>query len=224
MKNIKWSTTFKATSETQKIKIMINGKSVGVRYLRGPLGLQLSAHSLIGCDLGLALSRLNHIEKIKDDEIRVALYDSAVVAYAKCFLGSKGRGVSLKVDFVKKHCKHLISTHLKIMDRRHQFIAHGGDNLGYEQTVAVIFLNSSKKDPFYHGVGSAPLQQVGLDQEDLVKFQDLASQLHHAVNRKIEELSNTINNFVREIPLNDLYEHANEIQVNKQLIISKLES
>ncbi len=135
--------------KTEVIGCLLNGKPVPFVKLKHPEALQVARWQLIVKDLEFAEAQLAYvykhfsttIEKLRtgdapptfnqNDEkglLIKSLFDSAMVAYGKCFAGAEGRKVKLEADkvFTGKKGKRLLKTHKKAIDIRNQYLAHAG--------------------------------------------------------------------------------------------------
>lgn len=72
--------------------------------------------------------------------VKIALWKSAIVTYAKCFTdASKSNMSKLEANECFKKEPELFEIHREIMSVRHDFIAHRSDNI-YEKTIAYFQL------------------------------------------------------------------------------------
>lgn len=102
-------------------------------------------------DLILCVKTVTELKKLveqgpKDEQqhILTALWNSMIIVYSKCFTdASKAKKSKLEINTViKSDRQDLLDIHKKIMDTRHTFIAHRGDN---ENEQAVVFFSLPKK-------------------------------------------------------------------------------
>jgi hypothetical protein len=77
--------------------------------------------------------------------LRTCLWHSIIITYGKCFTdASKSKRTKLEISSIfKKEDEVNRMTHTKLMELRHGYIAHRGDN---ENDISVVFLKVPKKE------------------------------------------------------------------------------
>lgn len=77
-----------------------------------------------------AISESMETGAMKTDELTQtferSLYTSSIISYARCFTETKGRGVQLNPKDCFKGADHLMAIHGRLMEVRHQHLAHAG--------------------------------------------------------------------------------------------------
>lgn len=217
--------SFKANSETETISLEVDGVPVGVRRLSGKVIKQLNGYSLIEQDLKFAqilIKNFNNIsEKDRDTEFGRAIFHSAVMAYAKCFASTDGRGIKLEADILRDYPYEILNTHKGIINIRNQYIAHAGDNSGFEQAQTVVLIAKDRSNPRYFGVACFPLQMVSTHDEEIKNFLELTNILSEKVTQITRRLFDKIKTLVDEVKLEDLYNTKKEVVLEHGLLIEK---
>jgi len=77
--------------------------------------------------------------------LRTCIWHSIIITYGKCFTdASKSKRTKLEINSIfKKEDEVNRMTHSKLMELRHGYIAHRGDN---ENDISVVFLKVPKKE------------------------------------------------------------------------------
>lgn len=77
--------------------------------------------------------------------LRTCIWHSIIITYGKCFTdATKSKRTKLEINSIfKKEDKVKRGTHFKLMELRHGYIAHRGDN---ENDISVVFLKVPKNE------------------------------------------------------------------------------
>lgn len=129
-----------------------NGQPCDTVILDSHLAKQFSGYALIKKDIDLVTEALNKLKAgVEDTLIKQSLSFFSIINYAKCFAQTKGRRTRLVFNEVFPNATNEIKeNHERIMDQRHDYIAHAG--LKYEHSPVTAILHVNNPNPYIIGV------------------------------------------------------------------------
>lgn len=176
----------------------VNGKTAPFFIAKSNDAKRYASYRLISKELSNAFDALSllKINTIQNDTIKQSLSFFAIVSYGKCFTESEGRKVRLEKSSALKYASPQdIQEHDKIMDMRHNYVAHGGVG-GYEQNPVCVALDpedTTKVIRFFDNVTFVSNIDSRIDY-----FMSLISVVNKFVEEKIQKhkgaLSEELNN------------------------------
>jgi len=188
----------------------IMGKPLLVTYLDDKIAKGYSGYRLILKDLHVVKQALDSLEQIRNAPasiVKQSLSFYAIVTYAKCFTQADGRGIKLDKSSALSKCSNPEKIeHNRIMDQRHNYVAHGG-LAGYEHNPLVVTLNPNLNDKKIINIHDNVMGLVDIDSQ-LDNFQLLTATVTKFVTNKCETLIKKIERNIHEIDLDKLYEKA----------------
>lgn len=139
--------------------------------------------------------------------VKQSLSFYAIVTYAKCFTEANGRGPKLnKVDALKYATKQSGVEHDRIMEQRHNYVAHGGLK-GYEHNLVVAALESDLSNKKVIEIYDNIVGLVDIDSQ-LDNFEYLVNSVVQYVIEKCETSLNKITTEIGEQNIEELYKLA----------------
>lgn len=147
MKNGRYRYTYVEGVGYIKVIPDVDGKPQRVVILKSPLARRYSGLQLIKKDNDLIKEALLKLKSGVDSSIvKQSLSFFAIITYGKCFGESEGRGVKLEFDTVFKDVKEIHrENHKKVIDQRHDYVAHAG--LGYEHCPVSATIEINRNIP-----------------------------------------------------------------------------
>ena len=145
------------------------------------------------------INKINDFSKIKsvkvDDLIISALWQKAILAYGKIFLNSDHGFSKLEL---KNYAltKTELKIHAKLMDIRHNYIAHRGNN-DFENCILIAVLNKYEDKYKFH-FEFPTIQRVGnyINDSEIVKvlryLEKLKAKVHQNIETKLIKLDKRI--------------------------------
>jgi hypothetical protein len=137
-------------------------------------------------DLELILIYIDEIRSNPSWVIKSALSYSLIALYGKCFTDASKSGFPRlePTDLFSADETHY-ETHNRLMELRHQFIAHRGD---LENEIGISFMLVSKKDSLDKSqVHFSQVKMVSFSNEDLDKFKSLLKFVIEKLLEKIQK-------------------------------------
>lgn len=107
---------------------------------------KISTYMLIREDLMFVKETANKLKEVSDNTIKENLWYSLIAIYGRCFTdASKSKKTKLESKDLFDSGSHMLekSTHEKLIDIRHTFLAHRGDN---ENEIPVVYLEMPKNE------------------------------------------------------------------------------
>jgi hypothetical protein len=153
------------------------------------LGGQIRGYSMIKQDLENTEGMLTKSLKEEFKDFAEVLWHTSVVSYGRCFVQAKGRGTCLEVAQVRMAGAEHEETHRQVMEWRHEYVAHSGDN--DEQLAVVIVPLEGEIEKAEIGLPYPFLmRKLSPSKEDLERFIKMVKDLQQVVNtlaRKAKE-------------------------------------
>lgn len=195
--------------DSVKIRYFENHQPLKAYNLNSMLGKQCAGLQLIikdleivGATLKLALTlteknNTSTTETFKtfnpedaEQLILASLVTSSIVTYAKYFTQGKGLAPFIQRDQVRKVLdSDLLAYHDKMLDLRHTWVAHGGENdLEIAKTVVVVDMDRKKSFDYFHHVhfSTAPIVN------DIEKFINLTNNVLALIRDILQKRSLTL--------------------------------
>ena len=153
-----------------QVKMKDGDKPLFMVPLVNKIAKRFSAFGLMIKDMELVLEALNQLKSGKLDQLhKQSLSFFAIVTYAKCYTEAHGRGSQLQdkdaLQFASAEAK---TEHARIMEQRHNYVAHGGLK-GYEENAIVAYV-----DP--------ETEKIVLIEPNIVYLVDIDSQLDNFIS------------------------------------------
>ncbi len=107
---------------------------------------KISTYMLIREDLLFVKETANKLKEVNDNTIKENLWYSLIAIYGRCFTdASKSKKPKLESKDIFNSESHKLEqfTHEKLIDIRHTFLAHRGDN---ENEIPVVYLEMPKNE------------------------------------------------------------------------------
>lgn len=195
--------------DSAKIRYFENNQPLKAYALNSELGKQCAGLQLIIKDLeivratlklALTLSEKNNTSStetykkfnLENNEqlILASLVTSSIVTYAKYFTQGKGPAPFLNTDNVRKISNaDLLAYHEEILDLRHTWVAHGGDNdLEIAKTIVVVDTERKRSFDYFHHVHFSNTPIVN----DIEKFIDLTENVLILVRDMLQKRSQAL--------------------------------
>lgn len=182
-----------------------------IYHINSKTARQYSGFRLILKDLKIVSEIIQTLKPLafngSSSVIKQSLSFYAIVTYAKCFTEAKGRGTRLKKEDALKYASpEEILEHERIMDQRHNYVAHGGLK-GYEHNPVVASLNSDNQNKRVIEIYDNIMGLVDIDSQ-LGNFEDLVNSVLKYVIEKCETSFNRITTEIHEKNIEELYKLA----------------
>lgn len=145
-------------------------------------------------------------DKNKNPVIIACIWHSIIITYGKCFTdASNGQRTKLEIDTILKDDNELKDIHKKLMDLRHNFIAHRGDNAN---DISIAFLKIPKNsevnfETSHYKIKSLRSYSPSISnlQNYLLLFDKVIREVEHKLQKKGEKTHKGFLNLVKMIPL-----------------------
>lgn len=139
--------------------------------------------------------------------VKQSLSFYAIITYGKCFAEASGRGTQLnKTDALKYATKEQSDEHIRIIDQRNNYVAHGGLK-GYEHNPVVISLDREERKREKFKIYDNLMGLVDIDSQ-LDNFEGVVNAVIKYVKEKCASLLESIKKDVDEADINNFYLNA----------------
>lgn len=191
---------------------------------------QYSGYSLIEKDLRDILLMIEEYKKISIDEklssngiLQKALIKAIIITYGKCFAETNGR---IKLEKSKIFTREKdVEEHEKIMNVRHEYIAHAGSS-GFEHCKCVLLFPSETKYAKGHLIEvnmAAELSQVITNKNINEIIIHLTEKVHKWVKEKIKSLNKLLFLDMENITPEEFYrlskKNVSRIVLNNKMLV-----
>jgi hypothetical protein len=149
--------------------------------IHGKDGKRIAGLVLIEQDLKRAANCLSLLNPNLDPAVHDVLWLSAISFYARCFVLGKGRGLMLEDNHLKTLPEHLKDFHDQIMNIRHNYTSHAGENT-IEEVILSAVLNPDKNNQQVLDISYAVFREEGPSDEEFNFFQELISKVNLIVD------------------------------------------
>jgi len=166
------------------MKINIKDKETGdtVPYIHAKerCAKRMRGLGMIKKDMEKVVNFISSIIAQNDDELAELRWHGALISYGRCFVSADGRGMKLESHHVKQLGHDHLKTHNKVMELRHQYIAHSGKNREQNAMIFVPLYGDLSAPEIKHAIFTN-LVTANPCKEDLDRFLDLAKSLLKSV-------------------------------------------
>lgn len=188
-------------NHAEKVKVLeqeiINDADPNCVYFKFPseFSKTIISYQNMLSDLSFCHSALIRLRDQKlDDVMAPCAFFSFVIIYGRCFTDASKSSYSRLDESVFVANSNLLQTHIKIMNLRHDYVAHRGnseENLG----IAYMIFNIQTLQPAAHGKS---ISRVTPDKEDYGSYLNLLEFLMHRLREKFVKASIKVWNRLRE--------------------------
>lgn len=188
---IKESIIIKENAEVQAHFEDLDGNILQFEELTCELAKSYGAYLLIKANLNHALEMIELIIEIKDSKIKNqgiiehSLHLASIITYGKCFVRANGRKVKLEESLVFKDNELYQAIHTQVVNLRHHYVAHAGNNLNEK---AHVFEIKGHKQDSIDVIKGYTVSETRSSNEELENTADLIIFTLRFVRKKIDKL------------------------------------
>lgn len=167
-----------------------DGKPLFMANLTDKKAKRFSALGLMIKDIGLVRDALMLLKSgIDNQTIKQSLSFFAIVTYAKCFTEAHGRGTQLQEkDALNGSSETVREEHIRVMEQRHNYVAHGGLK-GYEENAIVATLDPESSEIITIQPNIIYLVDIDSQLDNFLLLIDVVDKyLHEAISRTFQSL------------------------------------
>jgi hypothetical protein len=143
---------------------------------------KLRAFTMIRHDLEKSRRMLTKAIQQDNNEIKELMWHSAVTSYGRCFVEAKGRGTTLEIAHVKEAGDKHLAVHNKLMEFRHQYVAHSGTN-NEQHAIVLIPLDNGLVNPVVERTVTFMSHRISPTNKELEEFISLIQDLKKVVEK-----------------------------------------
>lgn len=204
--------------DSVKIRYFENNEPLKAYDLNSKIGKQCAGLQLIIKDLEIVAATLKLALALSESTTEIykkfnlenteqlilsSLVTSSIVTYAKYFTQGKGLAPFIHKDQIRKVLDtDLLAYHEKILNLRHSWIAHGGDNdLEIAKTVVVVDIDRKNSFAYFHHVHFSTVPIIN----DIEKFIGLTNNALTLIRDMLYKRSQLL--WTQELSLLSVEEH-----------------
>lgn len=158
------------------------------------------AYSRILLDLQICHEALLQLKNRNIDIINTSLFTTVIILYGKCFTdSSSSKSPKLEPVIFENEDENLLNLHIKLMDLRHNFVAHRGYS-DHEFGKAFFQINLKK---MIWGIKVGIQRRHNFELEEIPQFVSLIEFLSVKVQEKYDKVGRKIVSYIFENMIKD---------------------
>lgn len=206
------------------VSVLLDDSGVPNRtiLLESPIAKQFAAYCMAKKDIDLVIDAISQCRTTEITIVKQSLTAFAITTYAKCFVGSRGRGLVLQSKQVfKDYDANINKVHNYVIELRHDYIAHAGNKYDLCPVTAFLIVNKEKSDSYrtaYKIKYKANMIYLSYMVDELDDFEKACGILKEYLIFKKDEAFQKLSEETKSLGLDELLKKSFIPDLSKQVI------